>query len=317
MPGDIEAIDAVYTWVDGTWPGYAALLQARAQDRHDLNPNRYRDNLSLLKYSLRSLERHAPWIRHVILVTCRPQRPAWLNPETVRVVHHDAYLPATVLPTFNSFAIISALHRIPDLSRRFIYIEDDRLFLADVTPQDFFDAAGRTRVVLQKRHAIDPKHADGERLSPWNRALAYSNSLLAARYGAKRRRTIGHVPLGIDSVRWQAMIDQWPDAFARTAASPFRTSGNVVPEHLYPHYLLEEGDAVEVRGFSAALGTAYHPLNNVPLFQRVNLARIGWQRPAFLCMNDNFGDRPHPRSVALVARALERWLPSPSRFEAR
>ena len=311
-----EAIDAVYTWVDGTWPGYDALLRAHAQDQHDLNPNRYRDNLSLLKYSLRSLERYAPWIRRVILVTCRPQRPHWLNTQTIRVVHHDEFLPANVLPTFNSFAIVSGLHRIADLSRRFIYIEDDRLFLAPVQPGYFFDAAnGNTQVVLQKRHTLDPQHAGDERVSPWNRALARSNGLLDARYGAKRRRTIGHVPLGVDRDAWQAMIDQWPEPFSQTLRSRFRATGNVAPEHLYPHYMLEEGRAAVVSSFARGRVASYHPLNNVPIFQRLNLARIGWQRPAFLCMNDNFGDRPSPRSVTHVARALDRWLPSPSRFE--
>jgi hypothetical protein len=171
--------------------------------------------------------------------------------------------------------------------------------------------------VLKSRHAIDPAAAGDERLSPWNRALARSNALLDARYGAKRRRTVGHVPLAVEKTSWQQMIDQWPDAFAETMRSRFRATGNVAPEHLYPHYLLEEGRAVTVSRFARGRAAAYHPLNNVPLFQRLNLARIGWQRPVFLCLNDNFGDRPNPRSVARVARALEAWLPTPSRFEVR
>jgi hypothetical protein len=311
-----EAIDAVYTWVDGAWPGYDALLREHARGRHDLNPNRYRDNLSLLKYSLRSLEHYAPWIRRVYLVTCRPQQPAWLDPARVRIVHHDEFMPTEALPTFNSFAIVSGLHRLPGLSRRFIYIEDDRLFLAPVRPDHFFDqATGRTRVMLERRRAIGPARAGDERLSPWNRALAYSNGLLDARYGAKRRTTVGHVPLAIDIDAWRLMIESWPDVFERTIASRFRANGNVAPEHLYPHFLIEEGRGIAIRDFSERLRSAYHPLNNVPLFQRVNLARIGWQRPAFLCLNDNFGERPHPSSVGVVRRTLDRWFPQPSRFE--
>ena len=310
------AIDAVYTWVDGGWPGYDALLRRHASSDHDRNPNRYRDNLSLLRYSLRSLERFAPWIRHVVLVTCRPQVPPWLDTSAVRVVHHDQFMPAGVLPTFNSFAIVSALHRIPGLTPRFVYIEDDRLLLAPVGAGDFFEeGTGRTRVVLEPSRAIDPGHARNPRLSPWNRALAHSNALLNSRYGRKRRRTVGHVPIGIDVDRWQTMIDRWPEAFAQTLASRFRDTGNVAPEHLYPHFLLEEGEAIEVRGARARLRAAYHPLNNLPLFQRLDLARISWQRPAFLCLNDNFGATPHPQSVAIAARALEAWLPRRSRFE--
>ena len=115
----MAAIDVVYTWVDDTWPGYHALLTRCARDRHDLNPNRYRDNVDILKYNLRALDRYAPWIDRVFLVTCRPQVPRWLDTTMIRVVHHDQIMDPADLPTFNSFAIVANLHRIPDLSARF------------------------------------------------------------------------------------------------------------------------------------------------------------------------------------------------------
>ncbi|MBW2698592.1 MAG: hypothetical protein JRE70_19065, partial [Deltaproteobacteria bacterium] len=47
-----EPVDVVYTWVDGTWPGYPELLNQYSDKQQDLNPNRYRDNLDILKYSI-------------------------------------------------------------------------------------------------------------------------------------------------------------------------------------------------------------------------------------------------------------------------
>jgi hypothetical protein len=308
------AIETVYTWVDGAWPGYADLLRGHARDRHDLNPNRYRDNLSLLKYSLRSLAAFAPWIERVTLVTCRPQVPEWLDTRAVRVVHHDEFMPAGILPTFNSFAIVRHLDRVPDLPPRFVYIEDDWLLRAPIRPGDLFDAAGRPRVALERRRAIAPERADDTATSPWNRALARSNQLLNARYGVRRRTTVGHVPLPIDVGGWRAMIDTWPEAFAQTAASRFRETGNVVPEHLYAHFMLEEGRALRAGGDARRRG-AYHPVNNLLLFQRLNLARIAWLRPAFLCLNDDFGGSPNPRVVAYIRRTVEAWFPDRSRFE--
>lgn len=309
-------IDAVYTWVDGAWPGYDALLRTHAQDAHDLNPNRYRDNLSLLKYSLRSLERFAPWIRNVVIVTSRPQTPPWLDTRTVRLVHHDEFMAPETLPTFNSFAIVSQLHRIPDLSRRFVYVEDDRLFGAEVSPADFFHAGGGDpHVFLEPRHTVAPRHATDARLSPWNRALARSNQLLDARYGAGRRRTVLHVPLPVDIYTWADMIEVWPDAFRQTMASRFRATGNVVPEHLYPHYLLEEGWGRLVPRRRSRRSATYHPLNNIWIFQRLGLARVRWRRAKFVCLNDDFGEHPNARVVAMVKRALDSWFPRPSRFE--
>jgi hypothetical protein len=111
------------------------------------------------------------------------------------------------------------------------------------------------------------------------------------------------------------MIDAWPEAFARTSASPFRATGNVVPEHLYPYFLLESGRGVRVPRATMARHAWYQPLNNVTALQAIGMARLRWLAPKFVCLNDNFGARPNPASVDAVRRALERWLPSPSPFE--
>ena len=59
-----------------------------------------------LRYSLRSVEKFAPWIRRVYIVT-DDQTPAWLdtsNPR-IRVVSHREIMPAEILPVFNSCTI--------------------------------------------------------------------------------------------------------------------------------------------------------------------------------------------------------------------
>ena len=92
-----------------------------------------------LKYSLRSIEKHAPWLRKVHLVT-NGQTPHWLNLNTsrVRVVTHDQiFLNKSVLPTFNSNAIELQLHRIPGLTDKFVYFNDDIMLTADVSPTGF------------------------------------------------------------------------------------------------------------------------------------------------------------------------------------
>jgi hypothetical protein len=310
-----EPIDIVYTWVDGAWPGYDRLLRQYATNAHDLNPNRYRDNLDILKYSLRSLERFVPWARQVILVTCRPQQPAWLNPQTVRLVHHDEFIPAARLPTFNSFAIVSQLPDIPGLSSRFLYMEDDRLFGSLTHLSDFLDASGRAIVYEKPPATMRPERWQDERISPWNRGLAYSNRLLDERYGTRRWRSVKHAPMCVDLTSWRRMVSIWPEPFAHTAASRFRATGNVVPEHLYPHFLVQEGLGIRAPLARAYRDVAYHPLNNVPIVQRALFARLSWQQPKLFSMNDNFGARPNPTVVAMARRFLERWFPTPSRFE--
>jgi len=115
----------------------------------DVSASRFEDN-DELRYSLRSVEKHAPWVRHVFIVT-NGQIPSWLNLDDERVTvvsHSDIFVNKSHLPTFSSPAIESHLHRIPGLSEWFIYMNDDVLFGRDVWPDDFVAASGAQKVYL-------------------------------------------------------------------------------------------------------------------------------------------------------------------------
>lgn len=311
-----ESVDIVYTWVDDTWPGYADTLALYAQDGHDRNPNRTRDNLDLLKYSLRSLA-NCPWAGRVFLVTAAPQVPQWLNPQAqgLHIVHHDQILEPRFLPTFNSFAILSALYRLEGLSERFVYVEDDMLFGRPTMLGDFLAGADKLRVFPRLRLAQPSTVMDQAELSPWNRALAYSNALLDSAFGARARREINHVPLLLDKGSWAEMCERWKDDFERTRASRFRSAHNVAPEFLYPWFLAHTGRGAEMSLARTQADSAYVPLENTPLISSLALWRACLQRPKFISLNDGFGAHPR-RAVEQAARAyLERAFPVKSRFE--
>jgi hypothetical protein len=306
-------IDIVYTWVDDSWPGYREVLERYAGSGHDRNPNRTRDNLDLLKYSLRSLVAHCPWARRIYLVTAAPQIPRWLDvaADGLVLVHHQSILEQ--LPTFNSFAILSALYRIEGLSERFLYVEDDMLFDAPVTVGDFLHDDGTLRLYPRLGFTSRPADRNRTAMSPWNRALAHSNALLDAEFGARRRRKVNHTPLMIDKDWWNEMCQRWPDDFARTRASRFRGPGNVAPEHLYPYFLLNTGRAVMESLLATWRATAYVPLENAPLVSAMSLARAKGRK--FLALNDGFGATPREAVVAKTKKFLQTRFPVKSRFE--
>lgn len=146
-------LDFVLLWVDGSdpawrtekrkWEAAAGIAGAEAGSRLGEEANgeiRYKDQ-GLLRYWFRAVERYAPWVRRVFFVTCG-QRPAWLD-ETcpkLRLVNHDEFIPADCLPTFNSNAIHFFLHRIPDLSERFVLFDDDMFLLRPVEPGHYFQS---------------------------------------------------------------------------------------------------------------------------------------------------------------------------------
>lgn len=309
-------IDLVYTWVDDAQPGFRARLERHARDPHDLNPNRTRDNLDLLRFSLRSVERFAPWVRNIHVVTpCRP--PKWMRRDhpRLRLVTHEDLIPARHLPTFNSFAILTYLHRIPGISRRFLYLADDLCFFNPVAPTDFQDPHGRIRVFLQGKQTPVPGTVELRRDGPWNLSLAHTNALLDARYGATRRDYANHVPFLIDGAQYERMLASWPDEVARTRASRFRAPDNVPPPHLYPWWLLSERLGAPVSPRESARTVGYVGLGNLRLLTSYYIRRLERQQPKFCTFNDNFGPRPNPRVERMVARKLEEWFPEPSSFE--
>jgi hypothetical protein len=311
-------IDVVYTWVDDTFPGYAETLRQFATDRHDTNPNRTRDNLEILRYSLRSLERHVPFARRVHLLTCRPQVPDWLDAEhpDIAIVHHDEIMAPEILPTFNSFAIVSHLDKLPGLSERFLYCEDDMLFLAPTKLSDFVEDDGRARVFAKNRDAPVQARTKPED-SPWNRSMANANAALDREFASHRRRFLAHGPRLIERSSFAQMRDRFPGEIAATRASRFRGGDNVPPEYLYPHYLLEKDAGVLVSDAETRRMTGYASIDNFLPWTWLQLARLDRLRPVTATLNDNFNHHPNPRVVAHLRKRLNRWFPEPSRFERR
>lgn len=315
------SIDVVYTWVDGAAPGYQQLLARHARTRFDADPSRTRDNLDLIRYSIRSLERFAPWVGRIFILTCRPQVPAWLNraEPRVQVIHHDEIMDGADLPTFNSLAIVSHLHKIPGLSSRFLYVEDDMLFLSPVTPADFISPHNRQYVFANPRHWAPQFRSAAERRGqkPWNLALSRSNDLLDAQFGHERRRQVNHVPLLIEKQTWQEMLDIFAEAVRQTRASRFRAEGNVALEFIYPHFLRARGLAEFASPERQRESSGYLPLENFWPLTAWKLRAINRRRTKWVTINDNFGAVANPIAEYMVRRCLEHWLPEPSRFEKR
>lgn len=95
---------------------------------------------------------NAPWVHTIHFVT-DGQIPVWMNTDNphLHFVNHNDYIDRQLLPLFNSNAIEIGLHRIPNLSEKFGYFNDDMFLTKNVSPSYFFanelpvDMAGITR----------------------------------------------------------------------------------------------------------------------------------------------------------------------------
>ncbi len=135
----MNKIDFVLTWVDGADSEWQA-------ERRKYNPARGADDSAAryrdwdnLQYWFRGVEKFAPWVNRIYFVTCG-HVPEWLDltHPKLKLVKHSDYMKAEYLPTFNINSIELNFHRIPELSDRFVYFNDDMFLLKGVSEEDFF-----------------------------------------------------------------------------------------------------------------------------------------------------------------------------------
>ncbi|MBR3510980.1 MAG: Stealth CR1 domain-containing protein [Alphaproteobacteria bacterium] len=151
-----DKIDIVYLWVDGSDKNWRKqrdfwYKKQNNQNSDNLNNSLYRDN-GELKYSLRSVAENVPWVNHIYIITGFNQVPKWLdttNPK-ITIVPHEQIMPKAALPTFNSNSIASCIYKIPNLSEKFIVLNDDTFFNKKIKPSFFFDRHGRAIVRYNK-----------------------------------------------------------------------------------------------------------------------------------------------------------------------
>ena len=130
-------IDLVYLWVDGSDRKWLKKKQGFL-DKKINTVGRYQNNEEL-KYSLRSIEKHIPWVRKIFIVTDN-QTPSFLdtNHSKIQIIDHSEIIPNEYLPSFNSSVIEYFMYKIPGLSEFFLYSNDDMFINADLTPSFFF-----------------------------------------------------------------------------------------------------------------------------------------------------------------------------------
>lgn len=149
-----QDIDVVIAWVNGDDPVHA--LKRRAylspndseEQREDIAGATRFSAQGEIEFCVLSFLRYAPFIRKIFIVTDEqdPHLEESINRNfpnnkiPIEIVDHKVLFRGyeEYLPTFNSLTIESMLYRIPNLSERFIYCNDDFMLLGDTTPEVWF-----------------------------------------------------------------------------------------------------------------------------------------------------------------------------------
>lgn len=337
-------IDFVLPWVNGDDPAWLARkskyeLSGTCIASSDADANadcRYRD-CGLLRYWFRAVERFAPWVHKVFFVTCG-QKPEWLDESCpkLRLVNHAEYIPAEHLPTFHSNTIELNLHRIPDLSEKFVLFNDDILLLQPVTEEFFFKGdlpviacdlgiprwlgCSNTSRIALNNSGILKWNLDVEKLiwtNIWKftdvRALGFvraaKNIISFAVNRTLIQGTFGHLAHSHLKSTFDEIWCKVPHVLERTSRNRFRTDDCV------NQWLCSAWNMVSGRFYptNEKFRGTFFTLGKDELSEICDDIRL--QKSPQVCLNDKGCNKNHVDCFAKLAEAFEDILPTRSSFE--
>lgn len=277
-------IDLVYTWVDGCdekWRQSQEVWRKRdghppISARRNPTPHLAKDELF---FSVLSVLKYMPWIRHIYILTQTPQRPSWLLKDTARikVVHHeDVFGKGAALPSFNGILNSSQVHRIPDLAEHFIYMDDDIFIGKPLKPGYFFDRQGH------------PVYKFSMELLSWFQPSAYAAIL----------RNTHRLCVKVTKSPWLFRLHHMPNPLTRSACFEverrlgqstlegmlrFRSKTTYEFPFIVANYLLGEGSS---RRSPKNFKVGFY---EKPGMKKLQGLKTETSRPHVFCINSGFG----------------------------
>jgi Stealth protein CR2, conserved region 2/Stealth protein CR1, conserved region 1 len=291
--GAKNAIDVVIAWVDGRDPKHCAKRKRYLADpggdakpeRMAISKRRFSDN-DEIRFCLRSIHNYAPWIRTIWLVTDN-QVPAAIDRQraerdNIRIVDHREIFRdyEQLLPTFNSLAIETMLWRIEGLADRFLYFNDDMMFVGPVEPTDFFSKEGKV--------SLRGRWSNWKEQPEKRNSIHGSNKLLGAKmlgYTPEHFFSSGHVIYPMLRPAMEELFEQFKPTFLTNAAYRFRNRNQFWPISAHDHLLLNSDRARVVKPRDAAHFGKRYCLTASPEALEARLKQLADDTMRMACIN--------------------------------
>jgi len=321
-------LDVVYLWRDSREPGWlsarrAALDALSEEERRRCNlpdlrwvdAQRSGGRPDFLRWSLRSLARHFQELGRVYIVTDSPA-PAWIeigHPGLAWIPAWELTVPPCPEPSFSSQAIESFLYRLPGLSERFVYMNDDFFLTRPSDGRAFFQG---DEILVRFGRGISPTGKPDPGEPGDTSAHKNSNRLLDESFVREKRLTVKHRPYALTRTLFAEAEARFAPAFAATRGDRFRSTRTfALHSCLVPYMALYTGKARAILPAPFAKDMIYWGNDlalNALAFRRVGGGNGG---DFGFCVQGNAEGGFTPEAVAQFDTLMEGLYPEPAPFE--
>lgn len=308
-------VDAVITWVDGADPAHRLKRAKWTDSQVHMSDDKAGDtrfaNLNEIFWCVASLNRFAPWINRIYIVT-DAQNPH--IDEFLKTNFPEGYIPVEIvdhtvifrgyeqyLPTFNSISLETMTWRIPGLSEHYIEFNDDLMLSAPLTPDEFFTEDGK--VVCYGEWASLPLTRLTRLLKPRGRVTTKGSHANGAATAGRRLSylRLAHCQKALTRSFYERYFEEHPDHLESNISHRFRSVEQFTSQELQYISLYDAGRC-EVRSAEGLL-FFYQPTSDKKYFRR-KMEKLSGFKGKFLCFNSlDLAD--HDERMA-----LEKWIES-------
>lgn len=309
-------IDIVYAYVNPKDQEWAKKRAKYAND--DFNQEcRFRDN-NEFKYSLRSIDKYAPWIRKIFIIM-DSEVPEWLDTSNsrIKIIKHTEIMPKEALPCYNSEVIEMFIDNISDLSEIFLYANDD-MFLGNYVSKNFFIKNNRPLIRMVKTEILPNGWYD--------RSILKAQSLIYKEYGVKFNLIPTHNidVYSKDAIKKCKLL--FKEDIEKMISHHLREDGDI--ERALFHYYMISNNACELKIYDdkdskyfrfirrAMLSSIYldYIFYRTEVFFRSKQARVlFFRKPRLVCINDS--ELTTDKDLQKYQRLMNKKFPQKSQFE--
>lgn len=247
------------------------------------------------------------------------------------VDHTTIFQGEGTLPTFNSNAIESCLHRIPHLSEHYVTLNGDVFIGRPIGKEHFFYADGTAKIFMslqRDRVKIGELVKDGNfaKLGQFYATLYRARKLVFEKTGVLISQDPEHTPCPSRKSDIERVESVFNSSIYETRHLQFRDSNGIYYLALCSFYLIAEGALVKSMNMTAKRCSKEHlaysdyikiSIGSNKWMNRLEYLLIYLLSPSFFCLNDNENATYRNRKAMKLFLACKLFKRSPAELPSK